>query len=66
MAPAAGKKEWVSLSLFMEMNNLEVEEELFTLATQAWAEGTWIGKWPTEAEGSVEKADVRSSHMERS
>ena len=29
-AAAAGKKQSVSLSLFMEVNNLEVEEELST------------------------------------
>ena len=28
----------------MEVNDLEVEEELSTMATQASAEGTWIGK----------------------
>ena len=45
MAAAAGKKESVSHSLFIEMNNLEVEEELSTMATLAWAEGTWMGRW---------------------
>ena len=30
MAAAAGQKKPVSLSLFMELNNLEVEEELST------------------------------------
>ena len=35
---AAGKKESVSLSLFMEVNNLEVQEELSTMATLAWVE----------------------------
>ena len=34
-AAAAGKKESVSFSLFMEVNNLEVEEELSTMATLA-------------------------------
>ena len=33
MAAAAGKKESVSLSLFMEVYNLDVEEELSTMAT---------------------------------
>ena len=33
MAAAAGKKESVSLSLFMEVKSLEVEEELSTMAT---------------------------------
>ena len=45
MAVAAGKKGSVSLSLVFEVNDLEVEEELSTLATQALAEGVWIGKW---------------------
>ena len=44
----SSRKELVSHSLFMELNNLEVRGELFTMATQAWAEVTWIGKWPTE------------------
>ena len=35
MAAAAGKKESVSLALFLEVNDLEVEEELSTMATQA-------------------------------
>ena len=47
-AAAAGKKESVSLSLFVEVNDLEVEEELSTMATPAWAEGTWIVKCPGE------------------
>ena len=38
MAAAAGEKESVSLSHFMEVNNLEVEEELSTMDTLAWAE----------------------------
>ena len=36
----SSRKESVSLSRFMELNNLEVHEELFTMATQAWAEVT--------------------------
>ena len=48
MAAPAGKKSTTSLSLFMEAFGLEVEEELSTLATQYWAEGVWIGKWPVE------------------
>ena len=44
----AGKEESVSLSLFMDVNNLEVEEELSTMATLAWAEGVWLGKWRRE------------------
>ena len=37
---AAGKKESVSLSLFVEVSDLEVEGELSTMATLAWAEGS--------------------------
>ena len=48
MAAAAGKKSTTSLSLFIEASGLEVEEDLSTLATQCWAEGVWIGKWPVE------------------
>ena len=47
-AAAAGKKGSVSLSLFLEVNNLEVEEELSTMATLAWTEGCWLGKWIKE------------------
>ena len=48
MAAAAGKKESTSLSLFLEVCGLDVEEELATVTTQAWAEGVWIGKRHTE------------------
>ena len=44
-AGAAGQKESVPLSLFMEVNNLEVEAELSTMVTLAWAEGVWLGRW---------------------
>ena len=45
MVAAAAHKESVSLSVFMEVNDLEVEEDLSTLATQACAEGVWSGTW---------------------
>ena len=45
MAAPAGKKSTTSLSLFMEVNGLEVEDEISTMATQYWAEGVWTGKW---------------------
>ena len=48
MAAAVEKKSTTSLSLFIEAFGLEVEEELSTMATQAWAEGAGIGKWYTE------------------
>ena len=47
-AAAAVKKGSVSPSLFMEVNNLEVEEELSTMATLAWADGVWLGRWRRE------------------
>ena len=37
----------VALSHFLEVNSLEVEEELSTMATLAWAEGVW-GRWRRE------------------
>ena len=43
-AAAAGKKQSVPFSLFMEKNKLEVEEELSTVATLARAEGVRVGK----------------------
>ena len=48
MAAGAGKKESTLLCLFLEVYGLEAEEELSTVATQAWAEGVCIGKWHTE------------------
>ena len=44
MEAAAGKKESVSLQLFMEVSNLEVGEELSTMATLVWAEGVCLGR----------------------
>ena len=55
VAAAAGKKESVSLSLFMEVNNFEVEEELFTVATLAWVEGVWLGRWRREQQKAWRK-----------
>ena len=52
MAVAAGKKITTSLSLFMEANGLEVEDELSTMTTQYWAEGVWTGKWSHEQKES--------------
>ena len=42
MTAAAGEKESVLLSRCMEVNTLEVEEELATLA---WTEGFGMGRW---------------------
>ena len=45
LAAAAGKKESVPLSLFMNVKSLEVEEDLSTMAALAWAEGVWLRRW---------------------
>ena len=45
LAAAAGMKEPVLLSLFMEVDTLENEEELSTMATFVWTEGNWMGRW---------------------
>ena len=42
------KKESVSLSLFMEGDGLEVEEDLSIMVTLFWAEGVWLGRWRRE------------------
>ena len=42
MDAAVGKKNTTSLSLLMEAFGLDVEEDLSTVATQTWAEGTWL------------------------
>ena len=57
------QEESVSLSLFLEVKNLEVEGELSTMATLPWAEGAWLGKWE-RANDCVEEADFRSADME--
>ena len=64
MAAAAGKKSSTSLSLFMEVHGLEVEDELSTMATQCWAEGVWTGKWSHEQKRSLDEANSRSSDVE--
>ena len=42
---AARKMESVTLSLFMKLNNLEVEEGFSTMATLAWVEDVWLARW---------------------
>ena len=44
VAAAAGKNLSVSLSLFIEPNNLEGKEDLSTMATLCWAAGVWMGR----------------------
>ena len=36
------------LSFISEVNNLEFEEEVSTMATLAGAEGVWVGRWREE------------------
>ena len=55
MAGAAGKRRTTSLSIFMEA--FEVEEELSTMATQAWADGVCLSKWCAEQNRSMDEAD---------
>ena len=63
MAAKAGEKQSVSLSLLMEGNNVEVEEELSTMATVAWAEGVWLGKWGKEHQNAWTRERIcRSRH----
>ena len=59
MAAAAGEKVPVSLSLSMEVNNLQVEEELPTMATCFWAEGVWMNRW----DESSTRRGARETHM---
>ena len=57
MAAATGK-ESVSLSLFMEVNNLDVEEVSSTMATLASADAVWLGTCGKRAKEAVEEADL--------
>ena len=43
-AAAAGQTESLSLSLFMEVNDLEVEEDVSIMATLFSAEGVWMNR----------------------
>ena len=57
MAEAAGTTCTTSLSLFMEVYDLEVEEELATFATKTWGGESLAGKMEERTRGSVEKAN---------
>ena len=56
MAAAAGKAESVSPSLFVEVNDLEVEEDLSTVATLFWKRVD--GQMEKGAAKRVEEADL--------
>ena len=46
MEAAAGKKESVSLVLCTEVNNLDVEDDLSTMATPKWGgKRAWMNRW---------------------
>ena len=49
----------------MEVNNFEVEEELSTMATVAWAEEVWLGKWWKEYQKAWRIFQVQTWRQER-
>ena len=44
-AAAAGKKESVTLSFFMEVNVSEIEEDPSTMPTIFWLHDVWMDRW---------------------
>ena len=52
-AAAAGKKESVTLSFFLEVNMSDVEEELSTMATLFWGGGRGEGRWRREQKKAI-------------
>ena len=58
MADGSGSRQKKSVmpSLFMEVNSLEVEEELSTMATLCWADGVWLGRWEEEEQHGSSKS----------
>ena len=64
MAAAAGKKESVSLSLFLEADDLEVWGKLSTMATLFWAEGVCMGRWRREHQKACRKQFSESKDVE--
>ena len=62
MAAAVGKKSTTSLSLFLfiEAFGIEVEEQLSTMATQAWAGGAMDRKMVHRTKRTVDESDFRS------
>ena len=55
---AAGKKNTTSLSSFVEIHSLQVEEEFCTMAIQYWAEGVWTGKWQHETKEAWRRHEI--------
>ena len=54
-AAATSKKESVSPSLSMDVNNLDAEEDLSTVATLLGAEGVWMHRWRREQQTAWRK-----------
>ena len=65
MAAATGKKESTFLSLFLEVCGLEVEQELATMATQAWIEGGWTGNGTQSKKKHGESISWRFRHGDK-
>ena len=67
LAAAAGKKESVPLSLIVDADKLEVEEVHSTMATRAWVEGSWMGRWAREQNWAWRKQifEVQAWRQER-
>ena len=55
MPAVAGEQESDSLSLFVEVHDMEVQKELSTMATLSWAEGVWMGRWKREQQKAWRK-----------
>ena len=56
----------VSLSLFLEVNNLEKERELACVATIFWAQAVWTGQWEEDMKEAMEETDLGSYVVEKS
>ena len=50
MAEASGRAPTVSMSLFLEMSDLEIEAGTACMATLCWAEAVWMGRWTEDLE----------------
>ena len=56
LASAAGKKPSVSLSLFLEINTLEIAHGVTCAATCFWAQGVWTGRLEEDMKRSLWEA----------
>ena len=65
MPAVAGEQESDSLSLFVEVHDMEVQKELSTMATLSWAEGRVDGQVEEGAAEGVEEADLCCTEMEK-